>query len=256
MKIIVIGGGKFGKKALEFGIKNESQSLLIDINPNCIASELVNEKFTKQEELLSKINEINPKDVFFLIHENPDLESLINAFNPDYIIPVLPIHLMASIISFKFNKLGILLVADKILSKIFVETANSNLILNYNSEKGIVLLSYAKAGEVCPDKCLGPLNYCPNFKREKPITITQHVKEILSNINGMENEIKLINHYNYIIESEQLKSGLGGLNGNEVKTILDDINNNIEVFKNKIYTISIATTCNCHGIINFFTIQG
>ncbi|MBN1800143.1 MAG: hypothetical protein JW891_01470 [Candidatus Lokiarchaeota archaeon] len=252
MRLIVIGGGKFGKKALEFGRKKNAQSILIDIDPSCIASKMINRQFISQEELLSSLNEINPGEIYFLIHEKPNLEKLLYAFHPEYIIPVIPIHLIASMIVRKLDLYGINLFFDDKSSQRFVSKANQNLILNSDFKNGVVLLSYAKNGEICPDDCAGPLHYCPNFKREKPITITQHIKEIILDFKDNERENKNSYFFPFIVESQQLRSGLGGIKGTDLKCLFDEIDMNLEKIKYNKCEIIVATTCNCHGIINFF----
>ena len=184
--LIVAGGGKFGKKALEFGIKNRYKTILIDNDPNCICASSADYKFDDLNDFYSRIKEIKAGEVFFLIYDISIISDLLIRINPEYIIPVIPIHLLAYIISnFLQRKMNVKLRSDSDSTLVFIDNANSELILSHNLEKGIIYLSYAKIDEICPDNCFGPEHYCPNFKREKPITITRYLKEFF----------QLSNHY-------------------------------------------------------------
>ena len=144
------------------------------------------------------------------------------------------------------------LISDSKYTFNFIEEANSDLILSYNLDQGLVYLSYCKIDEICPDNCVGPENYCPNFKREKPITITKY----------FQNYYQLTNHFRFLEdksltviivgESYQLMGGLGGLKGEEIYNSLKKLEKLLDTSTNRNYKLIIATTCNCHGVINFY----
>ena len=251
--LIVAGGGKFGKKALEYAIKNTYKIILIDNDPYCICASYADNKFDILNEFYSKIKDMKAGNFFFLIHDISIINDLFFKINPEYIIPVVPIHLLAYIVSdFLKQKKGWNLISDSKSALSFINKANSDLILSYNLEQGIVYLSYCKIDEICPDDCVGPENYCPNFKREKPITITKY----------LQNYFHLTNHFRFIEEkpltviivgeSYQLMGGLGGLKGIDIYNFLKKLEHILDTTSNQNYKFIIATTCNCHGVINFY----
>ncbi len=254
--LIIAGGGIFGKKALDYGIKNEYKTILIDNNPSCFCADYATQKFDNLDLFYLKVEKIEPGQIFLLIHDISIIYELIVKFQPEYVIPVIPIHLSAQIIEeFMREKTQINLTSDKESTIIFVNSVSEDLLLTHNSEKGVAYLSYAKIDEMCPDNCYGPENFCPTFKREKPITITKYLKNfyLVDNIikidNDDENEILKLK---IIIESKQLMPGLGGINGNDIKHIFRILQSSLDLFLNKNYNLIIATTCNCHGVINFY----
>ena len=248
--LIIVGGGKFGKKALDYARKKKYSTILIDINPDCYCA-----KFTDSS--LDDIEEVNSQDLllgksYFL---NQDIEIIHNLFlrlNPEYIIPVVPIHLMASLVNSLLNENSIKLNPNKELAESSILNGNQELILSHNAEQGVVCLSYAKIDEICPDNCAGPLKYCPNFKRDKDVTITQYLKECYNSNEIIKIEKSDIVNIIIIIESEQLEAGLGGLKGEEITFILKELKHNFNLFNNKKSNFIIATTCNCHSVVNFF----
>ena len=100
-------------------------------------------------------------------------------------------------------------------------------------------LSYAKFDETCPDNCLGKSGYCHYHRRNKPITVTDFVKE----------NIRLQNHFNF--ESIQLAAGIGGIHKEQIQHFLSQLKGLIVNPTNcTSKTILISTTCNCHGVIS------
>ncbi len=251
--LIIAGGGKFGRKAVDFAKKNKFKTILVDKNPTCFCSSYATQKFEALRDFYSKIEEIEAGEVFFLIHDISIIYELLVKFEPKYVIPVIPIHLSALIIkNFLREKINIDLTPNEDITIKFVSSANKELLLTYDLEEGVAYLSYAKIDEVCPDNCFGPEKFCPNFNREKPITITSYLKNYFDLHNSFrvveDEDLKVI----VIYESTQLMPGLGGLKG----IVFNNIFKNLEEIFDKIttqkFSLFIVTTCNCHAVINFY----
>ena len=251
--LIIAGGGKFGKKALDYAKYNNYKTILIDNNPKCFCSPYATREFDNLGDFYLKIEEIKPGEVFFLIHEISIIYELVIKFKSDYVIPVIPIHLLALIIQILLReKTNINLTSDGDLTIKLVNNADKELLLTHSQEQGVAYLSYAKIDEICPDNCFGPEIYCPNFEREKPITITRYLKiyyEINNNFRLKEDDILRIIVIN---ESYQLMPGLGGLKGEDLNFILKRLNEKLDIISIQKFNLIIATTCNCHGVINFY----
>jgi len=54
--LIIVGGGKFGKKALDFAMTNDFTTFLIDINPDCFCAKYTDKTLDDIDEL--KIKEL------------------------------------------------------------------------------------------------------------------------------------------------------------------------------------------------------
>lgn len=250
--VIIAGGGKFGLKAIDFIKKNNFKTVLIDSNPNCFAAEFASKKFDTLEDFSLNLKDLKEGEIFFLNTDIIIVLDLIEDLNPKYIIPVVPIHLMASVIASFLIKFSINLTVNNNLTNKILENINPELILNQMTEEGVVYLSYAKIDEICPDNCSGPISYCPNFKREKPKTITQYLKSYYGTSNSINIRKEEISEITIINESYQLLPGLGGLKGNDIRDILKVLRNNMDLLSHQKFDMIIATTCNCHGVINFY----
>jgi hypothetical protein len=131
-----------------------------------------------------------------------------------------------------------------------VSTFPEDVIAGNYPEYGMLFLSYAKEGEICPDGCPGPRDRCPAFGRKKPQTITEYTRELIHTIPG------------WVFESHQMKPGIGGLKGVEFKQNILEIMKFVSSFKEGISrekpekledrVFFIATTCTCHGVLNLF----
>jgi hypothetical protein len=253
--VIIAGGGKFGKIAIDFVKKKRYIALLIDSDPNCYASKYSNINIRNLDEFLTQNNNFRAGDIIFLNHDVSVIYALLKKIIPKFLIPVVPIHLMGLILTSYLADNAIMVKPNIQGTEIFIDQVNPELLLNHKTEEGVAYLSHAKIDEVCPENCIGPENFCPIFKREKPITITRYLKNFykVDDIAKIEldNENKIIKAI-IIVESIQLMPGLGGIEGNHIKKIFKTLQNNLDLFLNKNYELLVATTCNCHGVMNFY----
>ena len=152
-EVIIAGGGKFGLKAIDFIKNNNFKTVLIDNNPNCFAAEFASRKFDTLEDFNLHIKDLKGGEIFFLNTDILMVLDLIEELIPKYIIPVVPIHLIASFIKSFLLKFSISLTPNNSLTEIFLENSDPELLLNQMTENGVVYLSYAKIDEICPDNC-------------------------------------------------------------------------------------------------------
>ncbi len=317
---LVIGGGKVGTDFLRYASKNKFPFVLvIDKDGNAPASREVKVLKTENELVtllrnkallalhedqseLSRVEEENRRknegknerenkeknnesEICFYKMDIHSIPSLFNSGIPEYIIPAVPCHAVAYMLTdfLKFH--------DKELStnevqeekspvkELFIRPEDSQLrsffedisaafpedvVAGCYPEQGMLFFSYAKEGEICPDGCPGPRDRCPTFGRKKPETITEYTGKLVDKLPG------------WVFESHQMKPGIGGLKGEELKQNLLEIkefvkkvqeNNNgnkggdksrvedkseSKAGKIKEKAFFIATTCTCHGVLNLF----
>lgn len=245
------------------------------------------QKNERQREIEDKEKNNEPETYFYKM-DMQNISSLFTLGIPEYVIPAVPCHavayMLADFLKF-FNpelctgedregkspvKELIIRPEDSRLRPFFEDIAAfpEDVIAGRYPEHGMLFLSYAREGEICPDGCPGPRDRCPTFGRKKPETITEYTGKLANKIQG------------WVFESHQMKPGIGGLKGEELKQNLLEItefvkkvqeNNNRDTDKeeNKTKNITkdyygnraekikekaffIATTCTCHGVLNLF----
>lgn len=242
-------------------------------------NERENEEESKGEsnkrEIIGGNNEVG---TYFYKMDLDSIPFLLSLGIPEYIIPAVPCHAVAYMLS-DLLKLPLesgkdenpaevleksqkgdspatelfIRPEDEKLMSFFEKLAASfpdDVIAGRYPEYGMLFLSYAREGEICPDGCPGPRDRCPTFGRKKPETITEYTGKLFRHLPG------------WIFESHQMKPGIGGLKGDEFKQNLLEILEFLRAFKeNKSEerfesledrTFFVATTCTCHGVLNLF----
>lgn len=139
---IVVGGGKFGLKAVEFLISQRRDFIVIDRNPYCEVNKRLGIKI--YEVGVEKLVEIAEK------------------MNPEWIFPTASVHVIAEAIKYYFEPWNE--VIDCILSgippRLVVSSGNGSIVLSYNRDK--ICIENCNSPEVCPvTKIKRP---CPVFK--------------------------------------------------------------------------------------------
>ena len=230
-------------------------------------------------------------ETYFYKMDIYDIPFLLSFGIPEYIIPAVPYHVAAyilpALLSFPFkevSKRGRIrknepeVLNQPIIKELFIEPGNfelmtffekivrefpESILAGQSPEQGMLFFSYARAREICPDGCPGPRTHCPTFEREKPETITEYVRKLTKKLPG------------WIFESYQMKPGIGGLKGADLKQNLLEILEFLKSYepgsavKSEAYnnfcaefegrglskkSFFIATTCTCHGVLNLFYI--
>ncbi len=230
--VAIIGGGKFGLQALQWALKNRFKAIVFDSNPQALVRKhvhailLPNQNWTKSDF-------IQAPSVLVIGDALEISFPILQEIRPNYIIPTIPVHFFAVVLLYVAQERGLRFIADEEeinrITKEFQKPLNVTTVV----PEGILTLSYAQPGEICPSQCIGPKDYCPTFNRKKEKTITQLIIEATK-----ENPSK------FLLESRQLTKGLGGIPG-------DVFFNRIEEFqKNFPGKFVVATTCNCHGVLH------
>ncbi|MFP4655084.1 MAG: hypothetical protein ACLFMM_05335 [Methanohalobium sp.] len=255
---LVIGGGKIGSNFVDYARTNGFPFVLIlDINRAAPAAKKAVEIQDKQKLVnILKNPDYRTNGNIYFYNAGLEIVPFILSYGiPEFIIPAVPYHAAAKLVSYYANSQNqnlikeISIVSDNSDGMKFFEQLESefpkDIVAGKYPEHGIIMLSYARKGEICPDNCMSPEGYCPNFNRVKLKTITQHVKDLTDTKTG------------WVFESYQMKQGIGGLKGEDFKIITLDIMGYVkkvcEGRRNE--TFFIATTCNCHGVVNLFSLR-
>ncbi len=257
---MVLGGGRLGADFARYAKANSLPFVVIlDIDRNSEASH--SSTIIDRSGLLRLIKEysasnISPDRVYFHCMDISEISVLLEAGIPEYIVPAVPSHAVADI---AIDMLGSI-SSRPLISRFNIDEKDDDFAAYFHAvlsslprevvthssvQEGMIMLSYALPGEICPANCACPENYCYNFKRKKHETITTYVRKLLSEYNG------------WVFESYQMKEGIGGIRGQDLKkymlSLMDHVwqvteqNDNDRAYSRYFF---IATTCNCHGIVN------
>jgi len=192
--VVIAGGGRFGIKAYNELYSLSKKIIIIDKDPNCIASKMKLELII--EDASKYINELLEKNII-----------------PDLIIPAIPENLIAKIFLYYFNKLGLIIENDIENFNIVLSRISKDIIIKADEKNTTMILSYAK-DFLCPDNCI-PKDICPITKK-KIIPLYDYINKVINN--------KLIKK---IFISKIVANSIGAINGKEVYEELKKIGDNL-----------------------------
>ncbi len=230
--ILIVGGGKAGHNAFNFGKRKEARIIIIDNDRNCTLRNFVEYYIEDVSEFkgLSEINDLLGPTESILIHGDIGTACLlIQEFEFKYIFPTVPQHLAAKLAVHYLTKVGRKKKPDgEMINKILL-TIPPELVLSKSEDDAIILLSYMPDGMYCADNCTSP-DVCPITRTKRNPPLFELIKSVLPKNNGM------------VIESIQIEPGLGGFEGKAL--------NELFKFIKRKKKFIIATASRCHGIIN------
>jgi hypothetical protein len=204
---IIVGGGKYGCIAVEYLRKNSRGFVLVDKDPNCLATK----RFR-----LNPSAQIGTEGEHFLEGDIAQVLELTERLKPEYVFPTAPIHIAAELAKSKFELTPWDEVIDYILANlppsVVLQSGSGNLIVSYNRDKA------------CLERCEAP-EVCPVTRKRKPCT--------------MDKLMKFTYPEGILLVSYQLAPGMGALKGSELLEFLAQAEK-----KDKFV---VATACDCHG---------
>ena len=246
-RVVIAGGGSFAMQAASYFEKKGLVPIFIDPDENCMASE-----HAMNIPLVGLVNGI--QDSQEPIHVHASIEKAFHSVilldpPPVYLVPAAPVNVMAKIfVAFLLEKKIRYLQSSEMLSLILdCAREEDDYTLALNEAEGIGTISYAPEGKICPPNCPGTIDHCPHKGgkvRRKPLFANLRACANKTN-NGL-----II----WIFESRQLAPGVGGIPWEE----LVKFNSYLEELKEKKESklnLVVGTACNCHGVLNGFTIE-
>jgi hypothetical protein len=274
---LVLGGGKVGSSFLRYAKKAHIPLVLIidsdDRAPASLSAEVVNDReqaadvirsLAAQQENNTSMNPFSdeggtgasarPRICFYLTDVHDIFPLLVHGL-PEFIIPAGPSHAAADMLAAALDfgqgslvrKLSVNGNDEEVMTffESLVSAFPKGIVAGSYPEHGTIFFSYAQPGEICPDNCPGPKNYCSTFSRIKPRTITSYVREAALAYPG------------HVFESYQMKPGIGGIRGIDLKENIVSAMGRVRDLEQssqehpglKERSFFIATTCNCHGVM-------
>ncbi len=209
---IIVGGGKYGCKAIEYLRNNQKSLVVVDTDPKCQAVK----KFQ-----LKTANTLPSEGEYFIHGDLSTTIQLIDQLKPEYVFPTAPVHIAADMAKLKFNLEPWSEPVNDILTKL------PPFVVLFAAE-GKIILSFNKDNK-CLDECPMPQT-CPTSKITKPCTMTKLMK--------------FASPQARILISYSMTPGMGALKGSELLEFF-------KWAKNKEKFV-VGTACDCHGVFSAF----
>jgi len=235
--VFVMGGGKFGTRALRYLKAKGAKVLVVDVNTNCTASSEVDVQATG----VSFLDSLADEQTAFLVGDAVSLLlGLMETKIPDLVVTAIPSNAVAKVVEGWLAKRGYKLEPYlKVVPKV-LENIPKSLVSVVDEDSGVIVVSYMPSHMRCRENCVPPKDVCASTGRPKLASMDKLL------------EFGVYNHVDTsgILMSRQLTGGLGAIEGKELHSLLKRLEN-----LNKPYTLAIGTACDCHGIIKLAKIQ-
>ncbi len=209
---LIVGGGKYGSEAVDYLIKMSKPFIVVDENDECYV--------VKNYDLNVKnaINDFEKSKNYFLRGGIEESLKVLEKIKPEYVFTTAPIHVLAAFVKVKYGlkewNRGIDYVLAGIPFKIVISVGKGTVVVSYNRDK------------TCKKNCEAP-EICPVTKIKKPCPMYEL--------------LRFASPGGFILQSYQLKPGLGALSGKEVLDVIEKCENRDKV--------TVGTACRCHGVV-------
>lgn len=209
---IIIGGGKYACYAVEHLRQKGQGFVVVDTDPNCLAVERFGVAALKQSPSNGE---------HFVQGDLSTVLDLIEKLKPEYVFPTAPLHIAADLAKIKFAldpwTEAINAILPKLPEVVVLAAGKGKLVASFNRDKS------------CVEKCSMPL-ICPSTHMRKPCTMTELIRFASPDA--------------FILISHSVAPGMGALKGSE---LLDFFN-----WARQREKFVVATTCDCHGVLDAF----
>ena len=230
--VFVMGGGKFGTNALNYLKGKAAKVLVVDINPDCMASS----KVDIQAEDLNVCDSLETGQSAFLKADAVQLlTDMLEIRVPNLVVTAIPGNAVAKVVDAYLAKRKIMLEPCRAaVSKVLVNLPES-LVSFVDKDLGVIVVSYMPSCIQCRDNCVPPKNVCTVTGRPKLASMTRLLEFGIYDLLDV----------SAILCSPQLTGGLGAIEGKDLHALLKNLDG-LEVP----YTLAVGTACDCHGILN------
>lgn len=230
--VFIMGGGKFGTRALRYMKANGAKIFIADENPECEAK---SEVTIHTEELQLSIDLVDGQAVFIMGNAVKVLLSLLETKVPDLIVTAIPGNAVAKVVESWLAKQDINLEPHRKIVPKVLENIPKSLLSFVDKDYGVIVVSYMPSNLQCIENCLPHKDKCVSTGKLKLVTMDRLLEFGVHNLSDVSS----------ILVSRQLTGGLGGIDGKELNSLLKKLD---EI--NKPCTLSIGTACECHGVVN------
>lgn len=232
--VYVMGGGKFGTEALKYLKANGAKVLVADLNPMCNAKMEVDIE-TATVNVKGSLE--NGQAALLVGDAVEHLMDILETDVPDLVVTAIPSNAVAKVVATWLSKFGYKLEPYQNIIQEVLKNIPASLVSFVNKESAVIVVSYMPPNMRCRENCMPPKDFCASTG--KPKLASMH-KLLDFSVYGLMD-------LSGILESKQLTSGLGAIQGNQLFSLLKKLEKCQESF-----TLAVGTACDCHGIINMF----
>jgi hypothetical protein len=235
--VFVMGGGKFGTNALKYLQDQGAKVVVVDVNPECLASsevDFVSDKLNVFASLESGQSALVVGDAVELLLsalKQRSLDLIVTAIQGNAVAKVAELHVTNKGMKFEPYR--------DVVSEVLKNVPES-LVSFVDENSGVVVVSYMPSDLRCRKNCVPPRGVCAVTGRPKLATMDRLLVFSVFGLTDMSG----------VLVSKQLTGGLGAIEGKELDALLKKLD--------KISgpcTLAVGTACDCHGVLNLARVK-
>ena len=230
--VFVMGGGNFGTKALRYLTAKNAKVLVVDVNPDCLAS---SEADVQATDLNATDSLATGQSAFLVGNAVEYLLLFLETKVPDLVVTAVPGNVVAKAVERWLSNRGYKFKPYKKAVSSVLENIPKGLVSFVDEDSAVIVVSYMPSNMRCRDDCMPPKDFCASTGRPKLASMDKLLDF------GAHNHTDV----SMILTSRQLTGGLGAINGKELHSLLK----RLETLQ-KPFTLAIGTACDCHGVLN------
>lgn len=241
--VLIAGGGHFGTKAVILAKDVHAKVVVVDNKIDCEASKFV-DKIIKGR-YIHKISDVKADSAALFVSDAVEfVVRLMMIKSPDYIVPAMQGHFAGKLVKKWLECEGLEVKSTLSVVENVLKGVPQSLILNCDKEMGVIITSYMSKGKLCKVPCDQPMDICPTTGIPK--------------MGPMHRLLACVTHDKVTTSKILVGRTLWGRKGGEVGyfqgSALTTFLSDIKRLKTP-YTLAIGTACDCHGILNFFSVR-
>jgi hypothetical protein len=228
---VCVGGGSIGTKAARAALEMGCAVLLVDERPDCLAAPLARTTHSSIDAVpLGRRGEAH----LLLGDATPTLLDILEQAVPDMVVPAVRGHFAALLAREYVARSGGALIPERELLRESLLSIPGEKVILSDEKEGVLMLSHMPEGRECNPNCSQP-GRCPVTGKWHEVPMHSLIARALAG--------KGERHIVLVTES---MGRVGLLRGQQLLSMLSGLDT-----MSKGDRAAIATTCGCHGIINF-----
>jgi len=241
--VLIAGGGYFGTKAVILAKDVNARVVVVDNKIDCEASEFVDEIIRETD--VHKTSDVKAGSAALFVCDAVEFSvRLMMITSPDYIVPAMHGHFAGKLVKKWLECKGLEVKSKLCVVENVLKDIPQSLILHCDKEMGVIITSYMSKGKLCKVPCDQPMDICPTTGMPKIgpmhriLAYATHDKVTTSKI--------LVGHTLWGRKGGEV----GYFQGSELTSFLSET----KLLKTP-YSLAIGTACDCHGILNLFSVR-
>ena len=235
--VFVMGGGNSGTKALRYLTDKDAKVLVVDVNPDCLASSEVD----VQAADLGVVDSLADGQSAFLVDDAVKyLLLLLETKVPDLVVTAVPGNAVAKAVERWLSNRGYKFKPYRKAVSSVLENIPKSLVSFVDEISAVIVVSYMPSHMRCRDDCMPPKDFCASTGRPKLTSMDKLLTFSVYNLMDTSG----------ILRSRQLTAGLGAIDGTELHSLLRRLE---KLHKN--CTLAVGTACDCHGVLNLTKVR-